>query len=56
MYQRLALSDISGRVGRLDVLVWGDARGARQEWVNRWRSTLREAKRRGNVMGDLVEG
>ena len=43
----MALPNINGRGGRLDALVQGDARGVSQEWVNGWKSSLIEAKRRG---------
>ena len=36
---------------RLDVPSLGNVRAVRQKWVNGWRSTLIEAKRRGNEIG-----
>jgi hypothetical protein len=36
-----------GGEGGLDAPEDEDARGVRQEWVNRWKSTLIEAKGRG---------
>ena len=49
MYQRMALSSINGRGGRLDASAKGDTRAAKQVWVSVWRSTLIEAqgRRRG---------
>ena len=43
-------------LGRLDAPVKEDARVVRQEWVGRQRSTLLEAKGRGNGMGGLQRG